>query len=315
MDLTAERVPAVTLVVASYNHQRFVERALSSAFSQDYSNVHVIIIDDASTDASQSEIKRILQENGWHAELIFHERNRGVCASFNEALVRVDTPYVAFISADDWQELDRISKHVAVLDDYPNASLVYGPVNLVSEDGDLLGLSMEQYYGRSWPGGASDRLFIRLLEGNWIPAPSVLSRTDSLRAVGGFDESLPYEDYDMLLRLARESEFAFHPEALVNYRIVPGSLSHERLPAGVADVATKLKVYEKHLGSDDAADAWLVPRLFVWAVASYKNGAAPASVARVLRGVARRRPSLRTVTFAALTSLGIPWRQRSSSTS
>ena len=302
-----QEAPAVTIVVACYNHERFVSQAVRSAFTQDHLNLRVIITDDASTDSSQQTIRQLLDDNGWEADLIFHDENRGICATFNEALARVGTPYVAFIAADDFQDPGRVAANVAVLEREPGASMVYGPVELVNELGESLQLSMDEYYGRPWPGGQHDDLFARLLEGNWIPAPSALSRTDMLRAVGGFDEALPYEDHDLWLRLARVSDLAYCPEPLVSYRVVPGSLSHTVLPHGIADLDVRLRMYAKHLGFSSAADEWLLPRLFVWAVRFYQSGGATAEVAHVLREVARRRPSPRAVAFATLTSLGLPW--------
>lgn len=304
----------MTLVVACYNHERFLERALETAFGQDHPNLRVIITDDASTDESQRKIVELLEANDWEAELIFHDQNRGICATFNQALARVETPYVAFISADDWQDPHRVSTHVSVLECNPEASMVYGPVNFVGEDDELLvGISMDQYYAEAWsqwPGGQRDKfrddVFMRLLtEGNWIPAPSVLSRTAQLRDAGLYDESLALEDLDMWLRLAKISNFAFCEQTLVTYRLVRGSLSHvltiENNPR------TKLRMYAKHLGHSAASDEWLLPHLHVWAVQHYKDGGAVSDVARVLRQVARRRPSLKVFMFASVASLGIPW--------
>ena len=62
------------------------------------------------------------------------------------------------------------------------------------------------------------QIFHILLEGNFIPSLAALHRLDCLRAVGGYDESLWFEDWDMWLKLADRFSFAYLPEALARYR-------------------------------------------------------------------------------------------------
>lgn len=129
-----------------------------------------------------------------------------------------------------------------------------------------------------------------------------------LRAVGGYDESLAFEDYDMWLRLARVSDFAFSPEPLVSYRIVPGSLAHQNGVGVQGRVPlTWVRMFSKHLGISRRLDDWLLPRIYVGALAHFKGGGSPGDVAAVLRGVARRRPSIGAAVFAGLATMGVRW--------
>ena len=67
-------------------------------------------------------------------------------------------------------------------------------------------------------------VFSRQADGNFVPAMATLIRLDALRAVGGYDENLTYEDYDMWLRLANRFRFEYLPAKLANYRQVSTSM-------------------------------------------------------------------------------------------
>lgn len=282
----------MTVVVACFNHACYVEQALRSVFAQNYSNLRVIVTDDASSDDSQEVIDRVLGTRGWTAQRIFHEHNRGICATFNEALAMVETPFVAFLAADDWCEPTRIARQVSAMEARPAAALSYGPVTVVSSTGGRLGRSDELWYSGDWPGTRAEIPSRSLLVENWIPAPSVLCRTAALRSVGGYDETLPYEDWDMWLRLAAEHEFVHVPEPLVNYRIhddnATGRLIHadpgKRWSATVA-------ILEKHLGRDDATDSQIARLLHHHSAVLYDAGLQRDGVRRHFIRHARRNRS------------------------
>lgn len=298
----------VTLIVACYNQQDYIERALDSAFNQDYPGVRVIVTDDASADNSQERVRSILKEHNWPATLIFHKDNAGICATFNEALRLVETSYVAFISADDWAETDRLSIQCAALDECPDAALVYGPAILTDESGNPRRDQMQDGYPDGWPGSRKDDIFTSLLFGNWIPAASVLSRTSALREVGGFDESLTYEDWDMWLRLARRYTFVFCERPLVYYRLHAAStwsqMFHNIGPQNHWE--TQLAILQKHLGHSPKTDGILRDLLFQTALEAWKHGTTPSAVEPYILGYRRTTRSVQAALFWILIKSRVP---------
>ena len=75
------------------------------------------------------------------------------------------------------------------------------------------------------PDSADEDVFLANIRRTSIGAPSVLLRTSAVREVGGYDEALPMEDYDLWLRLLRRYKFGYLDIPLVNYRILSTSLS------------------------------------------------------------------------------------------
>lgn len=297
---------SATLVIASYNHAPFLPRAIASFVAQDHPDLRLIVTDDASQDDSVAVIEHELARHSLSARTVFHQRNAGICATFNEALALVETSFVAIIAADDWMEQARFSLQVPALTRAPQAAMVYSDMWVVDEDGTNAPRRFGEVYGKRWPDRRPDRsLYADLVHSNWIPAPTALSRTECLRHVGGYDESLPYEDHDMWLRLAAAGyDFAFVDEPLVNYRVTSHGMTQtfNRMPQQDQDVMD-LAVLHKQLGVDRSVDAWLAPRLFHMAAHAYKAGSRDPVIGRTMRRCLRVQPNLSTAAYALLATV------------
>ncbi len=282
--------PEVTIVVACYNHADFVEQALESVIDQDR-DVGLIVTDDASTDNTRDVIEATLRHRGRDCKRVYHANNRGLCSTFNEALALVETPFVAFLSGDDWCRTDRLSVQVPILKKAgTGCALVYSDMVLVDQSGRSTGRQYVDTLPGGWPDDRHERAFESLLkDGNWIPAPTVLARTAALRGVGGFDESLPYEDYDMWLRLSRGHTFEASTEALVCYRTHPGQLSAAvRAAHSRVFLSARIRTLLKHFGTSAGMDDWLTNEVFRLGVQAYRGGMPAKDVVALFRLHVRR---------------------------
>jgi glycosyltransferase involved in cell wall biosynthesis len=218
--------PLVSLLLTSYNHERFVRQALDSVLAQNYSNLDVIITDDYSTDASAAVIEAWLAETGYPATFIANKTNRGICAVRNTALAHARGKYICTLAADDWYEDDHVSLHVSAFENMTNdVAFIFSQVNVVDSDGVLIPQS-DKNSVETIMQNLTTPLFERLLSGNFITAPATTIRRSALDAVGGYDESLYFEDWDMWLRLSHQFEAVFVPGAVSNYRVLQTSMSH-----------------------------------------------------------------------------------------
>jgi len=300
--------PGATIVVASYNHAKYVDDCLASVAAQDYPQISLIVTDDASSDGSVAAIEDSLTRHGLTAVTLFSSKNRGICATFNAALEAVRTPYVAFLAADDWMDHSRVSRQVAVLEAAaPDVALVYGDLYAANADGTADGTLYSGVYPRSWGFGQHGDLYQLLLLHDFIPAPSVLARTESLRAVGGYDERLAFEDHDMFLRLAARYQFAFLAAPLVFYRQHPASLgaSFSGKRARLR-WETRLLMYSKHLGVSAGQDRFVAAQMYEEARAAYRAGSDPASMKVHLWRWARISRSAIALSYAMAAQLGFP---------
>lgn len=301
--------PGVTMVIACYNHAPYVAQALASAFAQDHPALTVLVTDDASTDDTQDVVSRVLAENGWEAETLFHTVNIGVCRTFNEVLARIDTPYVCFPAGDDWSMPHRISTQVAALEAAgPNAALAYCDAIEVDESGEPIGRRFSQVVPKAWSRRNRDDLYPALLRGNWIPAISVLARADHLREVGGFDPSLAFEDYDMWLRLAAAGySFVSTPEPLVYLRRHGDNLmKHLRADKGARLLENRLAIYAKQIGVDPNCDPYIRDKTFSYIDRAYLGGLEPKRVAPMYAEHGRQWDWAPSRRLARLAGLGVP---------
>ena len=213
------------MIVLCYNHDKFVKKAMQSVLDQDYSNIEIIVLDDASTDQSVQKIKNFC---GTHPDILFLENkeNRGNCKSFNTAFDASKGEYIIDLAADDLLEPSRVRKGVEMLDAHGESfGMHYSDAWLVDENSNLIGEhSKSTKLIRSNPFPAGD-IFSKLLERYFICPPALMVRRAVLESLDGYDENLTYEDFDFLIRSSRDYLFCVTEEPLVIKRILGNSKS------------------------------------------------------------------------------------------
>ena len=300
--------PLVTAVVVCYNHARFVAGCLDSVRSQTYPNLQLLIMDDASCDGSPRVIRDWIASHAVRCDFVAHGCNRGLPRTLNEALRRARGEYVAFLAADDLWLPDKTRAQVGALDGQPDeVGVIYSDAALIDEAGrDLPGRFIETY--RHFPRPPEGDLLDVLLDGNFIPAMTTLVRRSCWDAVGRYDESLAYEDWDMWLRIARRYRFAFLPEITARYRVVHGSLLSTLKGPRRGDLfATHFRIFEKCLRSGTLRGGQIhrLRNLLTDTAEALMSEDHPHRTSFALRAL-RYQLRLRTLGLAACSLLGVP---------
>jgi len=201
---------AVSVVVPSFNHARFVEATLRSIFKQTLQPSELLVIDDGSTDESPAIIERALKDCPFSCELIVRD-NRGLCATLNEGFARSRGEYFAYLGSDDLWLPEFLSARVALLESRPQAVLAYGHAFFIDEENRIVDSTAE------WASYADGDARAMLLETTGPMSPTVLYRRQALEDERWREESR-LEDYDLYLRLSAAGEFAFDPRVLSAWR-------------------------------------------------------------------------------------------------
>lgn len=126
----------ISIIVASYNYQDYIQKTLKSLFQQTYKNYEIIIVDDGSTDNSVDVINRIIKDHK-NAFLYRHPNgeNRGLPATVKLGIEKAKGDYIAFCESDDiWTE-DHLAKKVKIIQQYANPKII---VNAVEPFGDYV---------------------------------------------------------------------------------------------------------------------------------------------------------------------------------
>lgn len=210
--------PLVAVIIAVYNGEGCVARAIDSVLAQQFESFELTVVDDASRDATP----RVLAGYGDRIKVIRREKNRGLAAARNKGVdVTPGGQFVAFLDADDVWLQGRLAKTVEALETHPTTTMAFSDVVPVGPDG----LPLAPTYLH--PGMARPPLMEDLLEEGWWPIlpSSVTIRRWVFDRVGGFAEEYKsaagFEDTEMWFLLRELGDFAFVPEPLVNYRLDP----------------------------------------------------------------------------------------------
>jgi len=217
MNRQSGAVPKVTVLMTLYNKGPFVEEAIRSVLDGSYTDLELLVVDDASTDDGPAVVQAM---NDPRIRFIPTDRNRGRAASANRGYELALGEYIAVLDADDKAHPDRLSKQVAYMDAHPE-------IGVSGTSAQCFGASGRLYH---WP--LTDRecramlLFTDpVLYGSSIIRRSVLM-THGIRSREGW--ALPGEDYLMLLALSQVTQFGNLPETLLYYRIGEQNQRHGR---------------------------------------------------------------------------------------
>ena len=212
----------VSLIIATFNHARFLDAAIDSALAQTLGAVDVIVVDDGSTDDTPAVLARYAGR-----VRVLRQPNRGLAAARNAGLAAARGTYVAFLDADDVMAPTKLAAQLEVLERSPTIGWTYCDVLIETVATRTTVTASERFgYGARALDGW---LFPELIHGNFIPAIAPMIRRTALDAAGGFDERLTaLEDWDMWLRLSLLAEARYTPAVLVTYRIRPGGMSEDR---------------------------------------------------------------------------------------
>ena len=219
--------PLVSVICLAYNHENFVVETLNSVIQQNYRPIELIIVDDCSLDTTKLEINNWLLSHP-EVQFIANEFNIGNTKSFNNALKIAKGEYIIDLAADDLLLPNGIQMQVNAFQKskFKNLGVVYGNAEIINEDG-----SFNSFY---FPVDKNGKVISKRIIGDIYS--SVLSTGDSICSVsalikksvfdflGGYDETLAYEDLDSWIRASREYEFDFIDEVLVRKRMVTNSL-------------------------------------------------------------------------------------------
>ncbi|MGE0558334.1 MAG: glycosyltransferase [Burkholderiales bacterium] len=209
MNPDVRQPPLVSIVVPSYNHERYLCEAIDSILAQDYPQIELIVIDDGSTDDSP----RILADHPgqFHREC---QSNQGQVATLNRGWQMSKGDIIGYLSADDVLLPGAVKAAVRCLDDHPDAALSYSDFNLIGPDSAVI----RRVHA---PECSYRDMVVKML---CPPGPGAFFRRSAFEKAGlwhtGYKQLL---DFEYWLRLGLHGRFVRIPQVLAGYRVHPGS--------------------------------------------------------------------------------------------
>ena len=218
--------PWVSVICTSYNHELYIRQALQSVVDQDYPNVELIVIDNGSTDRSAAIIAEFSQ-NHPAIRFILNSVNVGLNRAFNQGFAVASGRYVIDLSADDVLLPGRIAKQAACFEELSGPyGVVFSNAAYINAQGQETGFHYPvDPTGHACTPVPTGDVFRTVLESYFICTPTMMMRRDILDELGGYDETLTYEDFDFWVRSSRLYHYAYVDEVLMQKRQLPNSLS------------------------------------------------------------------------------------------
>jgi glycosyltransferase involved in cell wall biosynthesis len=220
-------MPEVTVVIPTYNRVRFVGRAIRSALAQTYSDIEVVVVDDGSTDDTQTQIESLAQADE-RVRYLRHEANRGAQAARNTGIRAARGRYIALLDSDDEWLPNKLATQMAVFEQGPsNLGVVHCGYRTKHADGQL---PQDKCFA------LRGNIYRELLASYGLGPTSILVvKKEHLERAGLFNEQVrAWQEWDMCIRLARHCEFDYVPRSLVVYHLHDSStISKDLLLSGL----------------------------------------------------------------------------------
>jgi glycosyltransferase involved in cell wall biosynthesis len=212
---------AVSVLVVTYNHARFVRQALDGALAQRLPHpFEILVSEDCSTDGTRAIVQEYAESHPHLIRLLLSEQNlrsnEVVARGFRAARGR----YVALLDGDDyWTSDDKLRAQVAFLDARPDLTICFHNVEVVDEN--------SQSTGRLWNAAAQPAIsgLHDLLRGNFIATSSVVYRRAAVAEIPAwYDNFFPVTDWPLHVLYAREGRIGYLDRTLGAYRLHGGGL-------------------------------------------------------------------------------------------
>lgn len=227
---TATTIPTVSIVMPTHNRATYIGGAIESILAQTYKDWELVIVDDGSTDGTQSIVEPYIARDT-RIKCVRQEQNKGIAFSRNNGVARSRGRYIAMLDSDDlWASPDKLATQVAALDADPRIGIIGTWLKIIDEGGRPTGAQL------SYP---TDDAGIRrsMLYRDALAQSSVLFRKDAFEKAGGYDGRLVVtDDHDLWLKIGLSYRFATLPRYDLLYRRHPGNITRtRRITAAIED--------------------------------------------------------------------------------
>ena len=219
----------VSIVLPTYNGERFITDAIESIIAQTYDNWELIIVNDCSSDGTVSIIEKYLR-NDTRIRLINNEKNLKLPNSLNVGFKNAKGNLLTWTSDDNLYFPSAIEDMVNTIKSSGNIMLAYADCNIINEAGNQIGIALlpSPYH---------------IVLGNNIGACFLYTR-EAYEKVGNYDDDLFLaEDYDYWIRIYQKGEFKHLEKILYSCRRHSASLTSTKKEMIRQQT---FKMFEKH---------------------------------------------------------------------
>jgi glycosyltransferase involved in cell wall biosynthesis len=207
--------PFVSVLIDTYNHERFIEKSIVSVLEQDFpaAEREILVVDDGSSDRTPEIIRKFEP----HLRVLRKVKG-GQASAFNAGIPECKGDIVAFLDGDDWWVRDKLTSVVHAMTANPPVGIVGHGIVIVGRDGHEQTETLREgfrFQANTIEGG---KLFRR--RGAFLGTSRMTIRAELLRRIGAVPESIEIQADEYLFTLAAVlAEAQILPDALTYYRL------------------------------------------------------------------------------------------------
>ena len=220
-------MPKVSVILTSYNHSKYIGKAIASVLAQDFTDFELLIIDDCSTDNSREIISEF---NDKRIRAIPNERNLGMVRSVNKGIELAQGEYIAHFNSDDlFYDKSKLTKQVKFLDNNSQHGAVFTRAQLI-DDNDQKFKNVNHSYHLKFDQQQNQSRHAWLgwffYNSNCLCYPSTMVRKAVYDEIGLFNPAYSImQDLDMWIRICKKFEIFIIEEKLTAFRVGESSTS------------------------------------------------------------------------------------------
>ncbi|MEH2361244.1 glycosyltransferase family 2 protein, partial [Nostoc sp.] len=128
--------PLVSVVMTTYNHEKYIAEAIDSVLNQTFTNFELIIINDGSSDRTDEIIKSFLHDQ---RIVYIHQDNQGTSIAINNGILTAKGKYIALFSGDDICDHQRLEKQYSFISSSNfKYKIVFSGFDVIDDHGNIL---------------------------------------------------------------------------------------------------------------------------------------------------------------------------------
>jgi glycosyltransferase involved in cell wall biosynthesis len=215
-------MPLVTVLIDTFNHERFIEEAVVSALEQDFpaGEMEILVVDDGSTDRTPEILRKFAPR-----VRVLRKQNGGQASAFNAGIPEARGEIVAFLDGDDWWACDKLSRVTEAMAADEAAGIVGHGITVVHRDGREQQEILRDGFRFQADNVEGARLF--RVRRSFLGTSRMTIRASLLAKIGRVPEAIAIEADEYLFTLAAVlSSVRILPEPLTYYRLHDANLYH-----------------------------------------------------------------------------------------
>jgi glycosyltransferase involved in cell wall biosynthesis len=206
-----EKTPLVSVIIPSYNHEKYISQCIESIINQTYKNYELIVIDDGSCDNSVILLEELCKKYKFR---LYLQQNMGLAATLNKYIKEfVIGEYIALCASDDFWPPNKLSIQVEYMKKNPTIPMCYGKAYFVDRNSNLI---------KDYPGNRDLRggyIFEDIITQKFHPPVNYMIKRATLLELGLFRKDCIAEDFYMNCLISYKYLIGFIDEYLCYYRV------------------------------------------------------------------------------------------------